>query len=206
MTMSTRDHHDAALATVPTLRARWRAQTLTPLRGAVLDVGAGTGNSLPYLTNATTVACVEPHRGSLRTLRQLTVNRDGTQVLRGRAEQIPLDDRSADVAICCGVLCSVSDQDQALTEIGRVLRPGGRIVFLEHVAAPRGTWVRRGQSVVAPFSRWLDHGCDPARDTAAALTRSGLTLVDLSETRARGPFGTSIPHLAGVAVRPSLNR
>jgi SAM-dependent methyltransferase len=186
---------------VPTLRARWRAETLPTLRGDLLDVGAGSGNSLSDLSRNARVVCLEPHAASVRTLEYLAGRRPGTRVLQARAERIPLDDASMDAAICCAVLCSVTDQDRALGEIHRVLRPGGRLVLLEHVVAPRGTWTRRGQRLVAPFSRWFDHGCDPARDTEAALARSPFTVVELKRTGARGPFGTTMPHLTGVAVR-----
>lgn len=186
---------------VPTLLARWRAETLPTLRGDLLDVGAGSGNSLSYLSRDARVVCLEPHAASVRTLECLAGRRPGTRVLQARAERIPLGDASVDAAICCTVLCSVTDQDRALGEIHRVLRPGGRLVLVEHVEAPRGTWTRRGQRLVAPFSRWFDHGCDPARDTEAALARSPFMVVELKRTGARGPFGTTMPHLTGVAVR-----
>lgn len=150
------------------LRARWRAETLPALRGDALDVGAGPGHSLGYLTGATRLVCLEPHIAYVRILEQRTADRPGARVLRGRAERVPLDDGSLDAAVCCAVLCSVRDQDRALREIHRVLRPGGRPLLLEHVAAPRGTWTRQAQRLVAPFSRWVGHGCDPARNTEGA--------------------------------------
>ncbi len=106
-----------------------------------------------------------------------------------------------DAVLGCAVLCSVADQDQALAEIHRVLRPGGRFVLLEHVVAPRGSWLRWAQRLSAPMSRCLDGGCDPARDTEAALRRSALTVVELHPTETQGPWGVRIPHLVAELTR-----
>ncbi len=184
-----------------TLQASWRATALTGLRGDVLDVGAGAGGSLDFLGQHTRPVLLEPHARSRRSLARSTADRPNTRVLAGRAENIPLDDASMDAVICSAVLCSVDDQRRALAEIHRVLRPGGRLVFLEHVAAPEGSWLRLGQRCYAPFSRLLDRGCHPARDTEAALADSALTIAELDRFSSRGPFGSSIPLITGVVVR-----
>jgi SAM-dependent methyltransferase len=116
-------------------------------------------------------------------------------VLPGRAEQLELDDASVDAVVCSFVLCSVDDPGLALAEVRRVLRPGGRFVFAEHVAAPRGTWVRRGQNLSAA----LPGGCRPNRETGDAITTAGFTIVDLHRFDLSGPFGLGIPHLVGAA-------
>ncbi|AKU15450.1 hypothetical protein VV02_05505 [Luteipulveratus mongoliensis] len=192
---------------VHALRVQWRAYALTDLHGDVLDVGAGEGASLGALPHDARVTCLEPNARSVRRLRALTADRPGARVLPAPVEDIPLADASMDAVICSAVLCSASDQDQALRELHRVLRPGGRLVMLEHVAAERGTWMRRGQRLIAPASRWLDRGCDPARDTEAAVQRSAFTVIELRRIAARGPFGLDLPHLHAVlARRPSLNQ
>ncbi|MFI5693703.1 class I SAM-dependent methyltransferase [Kribbella sp. NPDC051586] len=184
------------------MRSSWRSRTLSELRGDVLDVGAGDGAALPYLRGNTRVTCLEPHPGSARWLRSLET---GAEVLEARAEDIPLDDATMDFAVCSAVLCSVSDQTSALREIHRVLRPGGQVLLLEHVAAPRG-WLLRGQRFVAPVSRLLDRGCDPARETELAIRCSGFSIVDLCRLVALGPWGIPIPHLSGVLSRPASGR
>lgn len=194
--------HSGEVPGVMQLRAQWRARVLPTLHGDVLDVGAGDGTSLHYMSALTSIALLEPHSRSVRRLRARAGNRPRARVLHAGAEQIPMPDASVDAAVCCAVLCSVADQDRALGEIWRVLRPGGQLVLLEHVAAARGTWLRRGQRMIAPFSRWFDRGCDPARDTEAALTRSGLEAVEMRRIKAAGPWGTAFPHLAAVLTRP----
>ena len=183
------------------LRSRWRRLVLPTLDGDVLDVGAGEGRSAGALPGSARVTSLEPHAGSVRRLRRSARGRRGTRVVQARAEAMPLPDRSMDAAICCVTLCSVDDQDRALAEIHRVLRPGGLLVAFEHVAAPKGTWLRAGQQLVAPFSRATDRGCHPARDTEAALDRSALQLERLVRIDAAGPWGLGIPHLAAVLSR-----
>ena len=185
------------------LRTRWQAGILPTLGGDVLDVGAGEGASLAYLPSAARVALLEPHPRSAATLERQVARRRDARVLRAPAERITVADGTMDAAVCCLVLCSVSDQDQALNEIYRVLRPGGRLVLLEHVAARPGTWPRHGQRLVAPFSRRFDRGCDPARDTEAALHRSGFEIVEMRHVNATGPWHLPIPHLLAVLTRPS---
>jgi hypothetical protein len=77
------------------------------------------------------------------------------------------------------------------------LRPGGRFVFAEHVGAPVGTWVRRGQNLLAAVSRQ----CQPNRETGPAITRAGFDIVDLHRFDLAGPFGVRVPHITGAAER-----
>ncbi len=187
--------------TMTMLAAQWRARTMPALRGDVLDIGTGEGDSLPPVTTALRLTCLEPRRSPVQHLRERFAHRAEVRVLHAAAESIPLPDVSMDAVTCSYSLCSVANQRRALVEIRRVLRPGGRLFVLEHVAAPRGTWLRLAQRATAPLSRWLDHGCDPARDTGTSLAGSGLAVVDLRRRSARGTGGLAIPHLVGVLVR-----
>jgi ubiquinone/menaquinone biosynthesis C-methylase UbiE len=117
-------------------------------------------------------------------------------VLAGRAEEIPLPSASVDAVLSTAVLCSVNDLSAVLAEIRRVLRPGGRFVFLEHVAAPQGSALRRMQRMIAPITRVVDRGCDPSRDLAPAI-EAAFASVDLAHYTVPGLL--KIPFIAGTA-------
>ena len=104
------------------------------LRGTVLEIGAGKGANFGLLPGQVRWVGLEP---AGRRRRRLARGHAGV-VLAGIGEQIPLRDHSVDAVISTIVLCSVRDQDRVLTEVRRVLRPGGVFVFCEHVAAPAG--------------------------------------------------------------------
>jgi len=117
-----------------------------------------------------------------------------------KAEELPIRAASIDYAISTLVLCSVVDQRRALSELLRVLRPGGKLIFIEHVAAPPGTLLRRVQCAVKPLWRRMGDGCHPDRETRAAIERSGLTIPQVDEFDA--PLPVVRPHIAGYAIKP----
>jgi SAM-dependent methyltransferase len=168
------------------------------LRGTVLELGPGAGGNLPYYSPDVRWLGVEPDKAA-RDLTRAAAAELGmrAQVLPDRAEDLELAGACVDAVVCSFVLCSVDDQAAALAQVHRVLRPGGRFVFAEHVAAPAGTWVRRGQNVLAALSRQ----CRPNRETGPAITRAGFDIVDLHRFDLAGPFGVRVPHLAGAAER-----
>ncbi|HEV7651216.1 MAG TPA: class I SAM-dependent methyltransferase [Actinophytocola sp.] len=175
---------------------------LGSLRGTVLELGPGAGRSLRHYAPDVRWIGVEPdarHRARVRGEADRLGR--GARVLPGRAERLDLPDASVDAVVATFVLCSVADQAAALAELVRVLRPGGRFVFAEHVAARRGTWLRRAQHVWAAFGP-----CRPDRDTLPAVERAGLDVVELRSYTRPGPFGAAIPHIAGAALRPAHER
>lgn len=147
-----------------------RARLLGGLRGVVLDIGSGTGVNLQYLSAASRVVAVEPDPAMRRRLAHRAGAR--VQVCAAVAEALPLADASVDAVVCTLVLCTVSDPDRTLGEVRRVLRPGGRLVVLEHVRG--GGRFGRWQDLVTPVWRWFGAGCHPNRDTRAAIERAGL--------------------------------
>jgi ubiquinone/menaquinone biosynthesis C-methylase UbiE len=170
------------------------------LEGTLVEIGAGTGPNLRHLPVELTVLAVEPnpfmHRHFLREARDS--GRPAT-LIHGRAEALPFRDESVDAVLSTLVLCSVAETGMALAEVLRILKPGGRLLFVEHVAAPEGTWLRRVQALVRPAWRAVGDGCEPDRATEEELLRSGFREVRVE--RFFVPLPVVSPHIAGVAVK-----
>ena len=117
---------------------RLRARALAGLSGDVIEIGFGSGTNVPvYPSAVTSVAAVEPSIGA----RNLAADRIAESSIPVRfvgldGQSIPLPDNSCDSAVSTFTLCTVPDPDLALREIGRVLRPGGTLFFLEHGLSP----------------------------------------------------------------------
>lgn len=163
---------------------RARAALINDLTGDVLEIGPGNSPTLP--AHGTWVGIERSRRQHRRLSRTLAKRRTGqARAVLGRAEELPLPASSIDIVVSCWVLCSVARQDDALREIQRVLRPGGRLVLCEHVGAPPGSVVHTLQRAVAPAARVLDRGCDPSRQTRkviddAGFVRCGITTFQVS--------------------------
>jgi ubiquinone/menaquinone biosynthesis C-methylase UbiE len=181
-----------------------RAMRLRLLAGAggdVLEIGGGTGANLPcYGPAVGSLTVTEPEPPMLRRLeRRVQDQRPATRVLRAPAEDLPFGDGSFDVAVSTLVLCGVRDQPRALRELRRVLRPGGRLLFLEHVrSADPGT--ARLQDRV----NWLNRlmvCCDCNRPTLDAIQRSGFTVTELEHTALPEAPAYVRPTILGSAAR-----
>jgi SAM-dependent methyltransferase len=183
------------------LDARKR-RLLGGLRGYVLEIGPGGGANLRYLADDVYWIGVEPNRFFLPYLEREAKRLGRFVELRsGTAERLPLPDRSVDAVVSSLVLCSVDDVPAALAEVRRVLRPGGRFVFLEHVGAEPGSRLRSVQSAVRPLWSALAAGCEPDRDLEAAIRSAGFASVRCEAFRL--PLPLVGPHIAGVAqTRP----
>ena len=116
------------------------------------------------------------------------------------AERVDLPDASADAVISSLVLCSVRDPGAALAEVRRILRPGGRFSFAEHVVAPPGTPTRWAQQVMRRPWAWTFEGCSCERDLAGLIQSAGFSHVDLRHYRIHSPFLPFNPHIAGTAI------
>src|SRR5439155_26769491 len=124
---------------------------LGTLHGTVLEIGPGTGANLPYYPPDIQWVGVEPNPYMHPYLQKEAGRRGLRADLRtGVAERLPLPDESVDAVVSTLALCSVADLPQVLREVRRVLRPGGRFIFIEHVASPPGTRLRRLQNLVRP--------------------------------------------------------
>lgn len=173
---------------------------LEGLQGTVLEIGPGTGANLGYYQPTVRLLGVEPNPHMHQYLSREAERVGRKMELRnGTAEHLQVADASVDAVVSTLVLCSVRDQRAALAEVLRVLRPGGRFVFVEHVAAPRGTWRRRVQRAVRPVWSLLGDGCQPDRETWHTIERAGFAEVVCDHFRL--PVPVVWPHIAGWAVK-----
>lgn len=179
-----------------------KAALFDALPDTVLEIGPGPGANVRYYRRGTRLVAVEPSRPARQRLRRRT-ERWGvdleTHDLAG--ERLPFADASHDVVVCTLVLCSVDDPRAVLAEVRRVLRPGGRLLFCEHVEAPAGSRTRRLQSRLRGPWRWMSEGCHLDRPTDRFIAEAGFASVDLQEFRLGPAAGPARPHVWGVAVR-----
>ncbi len=184
------------------LASRKRA-LLGSLTGTVLEIGPGTGSSLAFLPSGIRWIGLEPNV-AMHGYLEREARRQGLSVelRRGFAERSGLPDSSVDAVISSLVLCSVRELEPTLAELLRILVPGGRLVFLEHVGAESGTWLRRVQGWARPAWRFLFDNCHPDRDTAQAIAAAGF--VGLRYERFAGPLPIPVirPHVVGLALKP----
>ncbi|MDZ4699719.1 MAG: methyltransferase domain-containing protein [Rhodothermales bacterium] len=171
------------------------------VRGIVLELGPGTGVNLPFMPAGIDWIGAEPNLHMHPYIQKKARDRGlSIRLVTDSAGALSLPDASVDTVISTLVLCSVPDQAAALREIRRVLKPGGRFYFIEHVAAPAGR-LRRAQHLIKPFWRVIGDGCCPDRDTGDRIREAGFAEVHLERFNARMPIAIVRPHIRGHAVR-----
>jgi SAM-dependent methyltransferase len=184
--------------------AEHRRRLVAAAHGVVVEIGAGYGATFPFYPAAVTgVLALEPDP----TLRKLALAAAGkapvpVTVQDGVAESLPAADGSVDVVVSSLVLCSVADPSAALAEVVRVLRPGGLLLFYEHVRSAHRV-LAAVEDLATPLWSRMAGGCHPNRDTAAMIAGAGLTVQDLER------FGYSVlpgnprlAHVLGAASKP----
>lgn len=161
-----------------------RRSAVVPLaQGDVFELGCGGGiNHSFYNAQAiTSYAGIDPHEGLLEAARDAARAKGWAADLReGRGEAIPFADASFDCAVCTFTLCSVDDPGAVIGELRRVLRPGGRLLFLEHGRAPDAT-VRRWQERIEPVWKRLAGGCHLTRPITSAIDAAGFAVNPLGK-------------------------
>lgn len=171
------------------LRER-RREVLAAAQGRTIDIGAGTGANLGLFPDGLEqVVMAEPDPHMVKRLRRKVAEAGAeVELVEAGAERLPFEDAGFDTAVFTLVLCTVPDPDAALVEAARVLKPGGRLLFLEHVRAESPGTARWQDRLESPW-RFLADGCHCNRDTVARIEASPLAL----ESVERGELPKSPP-------------
>ena len=183
-----------------------RRELISQAAGRTLEIGAGHGLNLPhYGERVSELVISEPSPHMLRRLRRAldaaAPNVGSWSVVATGAEALPFEGASFDTVVCTFVLCTVADPRRALAEAARVLRPGGRLLFLEHVRARDGAALGRFQDLVARPHRWIGAGCHPNRRTWQLIEDCSLSVERLEHGRQPRAFATVRPTIIGSARR-----
>lgn len=169
-----------------------RERAVAPARGVVVELGFGSGPTLPlYPASVTSVRAVEPsavaRRRGARRIAEATVPVEHVGLDRSDpSAALDLPDDSADTVVSTFTLCTIPDVDRALREVRRVLRPGGRLLFLEHGLSPDPR-TARWQHRLDGLQQRVAGGCHLVRPIDGLVRDAGLTVTDLAHERLRAP-------------------
>lgn len=178
--------------------APFKRQLLADLHGDVLEIGPGGGANFAYFPPDIRWVGVEPNPYMDQYLRVGAQGR-AIELRAGYGEALPAADGSMDAVVATLVLCSVHDIDTTLAEIRRVLKPGGKYIFVEHVAAPAGSGLRRRQEWIQPLWGFFADGCHPDRESWRNLAGAGFSHLEVKHFDISMPIVR--PHIAGFAIK-----
>jgi ubiquinone/menaquinone biosynthesis C-methylase UbiE len=166
-----------------------RRELLARASGRTLEIGAGTGSNLELYPEAVTeLVLTEPDEHMRAQLeRKLSALGRRPEVVGAGAERLPFPDASFDTVVATLVLCTIPAPRRALEEISRVLKPDGRLLFLEHVRAEDAGTARWQDRLERPWG-WFGRGCHPNRDTVSLINESALEIGELErDTMPKAP-------------------
>ena len=180
----------------------WRRELLEHAHGDVLEIGAGTGANIEhYSDKVKRLVLTEPDKHKRRIMEKKMADKgmDKVEISDDTAEQIRAEDESFDCVVAFIVFCCVSNPGTALQEIKRVLKPGGYFIFLEHVAAPEGTSIRRWQNWLNPI--WRIVGDNINRETEEAIVRAGFKMKEIKRESIPKALPIYRPSIRGIAEK-----
>jgi ubiquinone/menaquinone biosynthesis C-methylase UbiE len=183
--------------------AAHRQTLLSAASGDVLEIGGGTGANLPFYNGAvSTLTITEPEKPMVRRLQKhIQQRKPEAKLLRAPAEDLPFNDESFDAVVSTLVLCTVEDQPRALRELRRVLRPGGKLLFMEHVRSDDEK-LARWQDRLLPLNVRLMHGCHCNRATLVGIRAAGFEVDQVEFGVITHAPAFVRPLIVGVAERP----
>ena len=180
----------------------WRATLLGRAKGRVLEIGGGTGVNLQYYPDGLErVVIAEPDPGMKKQLDQrfVELGKSEFETVDAVAETLPFEEASFDTVVSTLVFCTVDDPVQSLKEVHRILRPGGALIFIEHVHAHDNPGRARWQRRLEPIWKTFAGGCHLTRDTLAMIEATGFVVDDLTRASIRKAPPFIRPSIRGVA-------
>jgi ubiquinone/menaquinone biosynthesis C-methylase UbiE len=166
--------------------APYRERIIRLAEGRVLEIGVGSGLNLPiYTERATEILGLDPHP-RLLAMASEKARSIRSKLIEGSAESIPLDDASVDTVVSTWSLCSIRDVRGALSEIHRVLKPDGQLLFVEHGLATENS-VQKWQNRLTPIWKRLVGGCHLNRPISSLIEDAGFHIVQVQTGYMPGP-------------------
>jgi len=185
--------------------ASYRQRVIPQASGAVLEIGVGSGLNFPYYSrNVEQIVALDTSPRLLGMAeRAASENWPPVELLEASAEDIPLPDGGIDTVVTTWTLCSIPDVDRALREMRRVLKPNGRLLFVEHGLSPDAS-VRRWQDRITPAWKRLGGGCHLNRNISELIERAGFTIERLATGYMKGPKPMTFMYEGRARIAPPL--
>ncbi len=187
---------------------QWRQSLLSTVSGQVLEIGAGTGANLVFYSDKVEQLILSEPDEDMRKQLKLKIVQSSIQnitVNNYKAESLLIAENSLDYVVSTLVCCSVKDLQGSLNEINRVLKPGGRYIFMEHVAASDGSRCRRWQNRINPFWKRIAGNCHLNREIESAINLCGFNMVDIKRENMATSFALVRPTIRGEAMKISAD-
>ena len=184
--------------------SKWRSTLLGNLIGNVLEVGAGTGVNIYYYPSVISkLTLTEPNPNMLKILSKNAKQRNDitVEIHKATVEKLPFPDNSFDFVVCTFVMCSVISPQKSLSEILRVLKSGGKYIFIEHVANTENNRVYKWQKRIEPLWKFISGNCHMTRNTVKEIKASGFEILDLHTDHTRGLPPIINPFIRGIAKK-----
>ncbi|YBV94586.1 class I SAM-dependent methyltransferase (plasmid) [Phyllobacteriaceae bacterium JZ32] len=177
-----------------------RAQIIPHATGTVVEIGFGSGLNLPFYDSARTqrLIAIEPDAEMLELATRATAQVD-VEVVQAFAEHLPLADNVADTVVFTYALCTIADAKAALAEARRVLKPDGRLLFIEHGRA-NTRLLSALQKRLDSFWSWIAGGCHLTRDPAQLIAEAGFIIHNVETRRFPLRLWQLGLHVAGEAI------
>ena len=183
---------------------KWRKSLIKHVHGDVLKIGAGTGANLQfYPKDGTRLTLSEPNKTMRKQLVEKVKNDglDYIKVTHDSIENIDANDNSFDYVVSSLVCCSVPNLKLTLKKIRRILKPNVHFIFLEHVAAEKGTRRRTGQNGLTPVWRKIAGNCHLNRDIELSISQAGFILKKIKRESMQKALPIIRPTIQGIAIK-----